>query len=305
MNAAGEARLPVDIVVVTWNSRAMVLRCLETIDPASVESVVVVDNASTDGTADAVRDLHPAVDVIQLPQEQGLASAYNRGAARGSAELALFLNDDVLVKDGSVRALVAALLERKGAVAAAGRLIDPDDGRTQLQYLPQRFPTLGTLVAALAGRGRRRPAVDGSYGGEAIPVDQPPGACLLVRRDAFDGVGGWDEDFAFWYEDVDLARRLHSRGDVLYVPNADFEHVGGQSAARLSKAQVVARHYRGALLYAAKHFRTPSRVGAGLLFAVAGAVRLPFAAGGDSRRAYAGVLQDGLRTAAGRPLRPR
>jgi N-acetylglucosaminyl-diphospho-decaprenol L-rhamnosyltransferase len=294
-----------DVVVVTWNSRAMVLRCLESIDASSVERVVVVDNASIDGTAEAVRSLHPAAELLRLEREEGLAFAYNRGAELGSAELVLFLNDDVLVSEASLSALVAALVERARAVAAAGRLVDPVDGRTQTEYLPQPFPTFSTLVGALAGRRGREAVEDALTDGQTVPVDQPPGACLLVRREAFEAVGGWDEDFAFWYEDVDLARRLHSRGEVLYVPTAAFEHVGGHSAARLSRAQIVSRHYRGALLYAAKHFRTPSRLGAGLLYAFAGAARLPFARDRESRRAYARVLWDGLRTAAGRPLLPR
>jgi N-acetylglucosaminyl-diphospho-decaprenol L-rhamnosyltransferase len=301
-----DARLPVDVVVVTWNSRAMVLRCLESIDASAVEHVIVVDNASGDGTAEAVRDLHPEAEVVRLEREQGLASAYNRGAERGSAELLLFLNDDVLVDDSSLRALAAALRESSDAVAAAGRLVDPGDGHTQTEYLPRPFPTLSSYAAMLAGR-TRPPAFQAQAptNDEALRVDQPPGACLLVRREAFTAVGAWDEDFAFWYEDVDLARRLHSIGDVLFVPSAAFPHVGGHSAVRLSQADVVSRHYRGALLYAGKHFRAPSRLGAGLLFALVAAARLPFTRDRDSHRAYARVLRDGLRTAAGRPPVPR
>jgi N-acetylglucosaminyl-diphospho-decaprenol L-rhamnosyltransferase len=294
-----ETALPLDAVVVTWNSREMVLRCLERIEPSSVERVVVVDNASGDGTTEAVRRRHPAADVLRLDEEVGLASAYNRGAERGSAMLVLFLNDDVLTTRASLATLVRALRERPGAVAAAGRLVDPVAGRTQAEYLPQQFPTLRSLVSMLAGR--RRTAVE--TGSEVVAVDQPPGACLLVRREVFDAVGGWDEDFAFWFEDVDLSRRLQSHGDVLYVPGAAFEHVGGQSAVRLSRAQVVSRHYRGALLYAVKHFNALSRIGAGLLFSIVAATRLPFAGDRDSRRAYASVLRDGLKTVAGRPLR--
>jgi N-acetylglucosaminyl-diphospho-decaprenol L-rhamnosyltransferase len=296
----------VDVVVVTWNSRAMVLRCLESIDASAVEHIVVVDNASGDGTAEAVRDLHAEAELLRLEHEQGLASAYNRGAERGSAELILFLNDDVLVDESSLSALVAVLRDSTAAVAAAGRLVDPGDGHTQTEYLPRPFPTLSSYVAMLAGGGRRRPfAARVSIDDDPVPVDQPPGACLLVRREAFAAVGAWDEDFAFWYEDVDLARRLQSIGDVLFVPSAAFPHVGGQSAARLSQAEVVSRHYRGALLYAGKHFRAPSRLGAGLLFALVGAARLPFTRDRDSRRAYARVLRDGLRTATGRSLVPR
>jgi GT2 family glycosyltransferase len=278
-----------------------VLRCLETIEPSSVERVIVVDNASGDGTTEAIRRRYPQAEVLRLEDELSLAGAYNRGAERGSARLVLFLNDDVLSTPASLAALVAALDDHARAVAAAGRLVDPEDGRTQLEYLPRPFPTLGSFGSMLAGR----PRASVEAASKVVPVEQPPGACLLVRREVFDAIGGWDEDFAFWYEDVDLSRRLQAHGDVLYVPAAPFGHVGGQSAARLSRAQVVSRHYRGALLYASKHFRAPSRVGAGLLFAAAAVVRLPLAGDRDSRRVYGHVLRDGLRTAIGRPLQPR
>jgi GT2 family glycosyltransferase len=300
MVEGADTALPVDAVIVTWNSREMVLRCLDRMEAASVERVVVVDNASADGTTDAVRERHPEAEVVQLAEEVGLASAYNRGAEHGSAPLVLFLNDDVLTSRDSIAALVDVLANSEGAVAAAGRLVDPEDGRTQVEYLPQRFPTLASFASMLAGRARPAPET----GSATVPVDQPPGACLLVRRETFETVGGWDEDFAFWFEDVDLSRRLQAHGDVLFVPTAPFEHVGGQSAVRLSRAQVVTRHYRGALLYAGKHFGATSRAAAGLLFAVAAGVRLPFQRDPSSRRAYAGVLRDGLKTAVGRRPRP-
>jgi N-acetylglucosaminyl-diphospho-decaprenol L-rhamnosyltransferase len=292
------SRLPVDVVVVTWNSRDIVLRCLDLLAATPVERVIVVDNASTDGTADAIRGRFPDVHLVRLERPKGLAGAYNRGAERGSAELVFFLNDDVLVEEESVRALVAALDELPAAVAAAGRLIDPEERSTQLAYLPQAFPTLKSQAAMLAGRSRPTNPLSET---ETVVVDQPPGACLLVRRDAFDAIGGWDEDFEFWYEDVDLARRLHAHGEVLYVPSAPFPHVGGHSARRLSRAEVVSRHYRGALLYAQKHFRPPARIATGLLYAAAGAARLPLSRDADSRRAYARVLRNGLRVATGRP----
>lgn len=286
-----------DAVIVTWNSRETAVRCLGHLAAVPVERVILVDNASADGTADAVKSGHPGVELVALEWEHGLAAAYNRGAARGSAPLVLFLNDDVFVDDDAVRTLVDALDGRRSAVAAAGRLVDPDDGSTQAEYLPQPFPTLASLAAMLAGRGR---APGNLNDFDTVVVDQPPGACLLVRRDAFDDAGGWDEDFEFWYEDVDLARRLKARGEVLYVPGAPVAHAGGQSARRLSRAQVVSRHYRGALLYAYKHFPASRRTAAGLLYAVAGAVRL-VSRDPDARRAYRTVLRNGLRVAANRP----
>jgi N-acetylglucosaminyl-diphospho-decaprenol L-rhamnosyltransferase len=291
------SRLPVDAVVVTWNSRETALRCLEHLAAVPVERVVLVDNASADGTAQAVESGHPEVEVLALEREHGLAAAYNRGAAGGSAPLVLFLNDDVFVDDEAVRTLVAALDGRPSAVAAAGRLVDPDDGSTQTEYLPQPFPTLASLAAMLAGRGRTSVDLNDV---DTVVVDQPPGACLLVRRAAFDDADGWDEDFEFWYEDVDLARRLKARGEVLYVPAARVAHAGGQSARRLSRAQVVSRHYRGALLYAYKHFPDSKRTAAGLLYALTGAVKL-VSRDPDARRAYRTVLRNGIRVAANRP----
>jgi N-acetylglucosaminyl-diphospho-decaprenol L-rhamnosyltransferase len=291
------SRLPVDAVVVTWNSRETALRCLEHLAAVPVERVVVVDNASADGTAQAVESGHPEVEVLALERENGLAAAYNRGAARGSAPLVLFLNDDVFVDEEAVRTLVSTLDDRPSAVAAAARLVDPDDGKTQTEYLPQPFPTLASLVAMLAGRGHSSAELSDV---ETVVVDQPPGACLLIRRTAFDAAGGWDEDFEFWYEDVDLARRLRAGGEVLYVPAARAAHAGGQSARRLSRAEVVSRHYRGALLYAHKHFPASTRTAAGLLYALAGAAGL-VSRDPDARRAYRTVLRNGLRVAANRP----
>jgi N-acetylglucosaminyl-diphospho-decaprenol L-rhamnosyltransferase len=294
------ARLPIDVVTVTWNSRDMVLRCLDRLKTSLVEKIVVVDNSSSDGTAEAVRERQPDVDVVRLDEGRSLAAAYNRGAELGSAELVLFLNDDVLATDASIVTLAETLRTRPGAVAAAGRLVDPETGKTQRTYLPRPFPTPATFAAGFLGRDARQAAVDDA---RTVVVDQPPGACLLVRRGAIEAIGGWDEDFEFWYEDVDLAKRLRDHGDVLYVPSAPFEHVGGWSAQRLTRSDRVSRHYRGALLYASKHFGPAQRVGTGVLYGLVAAARIVLSARDrEARSAYSGVLSDGLRLATGRTL---
>lgn len=290
-----------DAVVVTWNSRDVVRRCVESLGRAGVADVVVVDNASDDGTAEELTR-RGVVQVVRLERPVGLAAAYNAGAARTTSGLLLFLNDDVFVDGESLGRLVGALESRPTAVAATGRLVDPADGRTQAEYLPQPFPTLRSFVSTLIGRTRPLAVATDT---DTVPVEQPAGACLLVRREAFERIGGWDEDFEFWYDDVDLARRLGRLGEVLYVPTAALAHVGGQSASRLSRPQLVSRHYRGALLYAAKHFSPPARAGAGFAYALAAAVRLVLSRDAESRRVYARVLRNGLRVAFGRrPLPP-
>ena len=291
----------IDAVVVTRDSRELVVDSVRHLHSPLLDRVIVVDNGSEDGSAEAVKAARPEVEVIRIQRPEGLAFAYNRGAEAGSAELILFLNDDVVAGDTPIVALAAALEYRPNAVAAAGRLIDTVDGRTQEAYLPQEFPGPLTLAAPLFGRARRR--VDLRHD-QPVVVDQPPGACLLVRRRVFEAVGGWDEDFEFWFEDVDLARRLRAVGDLLYVPAAAFPHVGGASARRLTRPEVVARSYRGALLYAQRHLGLGGRVITAPAYALVSAARLVTAREADARRAYACVLRNALRLAAGRSLLP-
>jgi GT2 family glycosyltransferase len=292
----------IDAVVATRDSRELVLRCIEHLRSPLLERVVVVDNGSTDGTSEAIRERRPGVEVVRLEEPLGLSSAYNRGAAAGSGELILFLNDDVFVSDHGISELVSALETRPSAVAAAGRLVDPDDGRTQEEYLPRSFPGPLALAATLVGRSRPPVELDSN---EVVAVDQPPGACLLLRRGAFEAAGRWDENYEFWFEDVDLARRLSALGEVLYVPAAAFPHVGGASARRLARAEVVSRHYRGALLYAQRHLGFGGRAITAPAYALGAAVRILGARDADARRAYSGVLRDSLRLVIGRRVRPR
>jgi GT2 family glycosyltransferase len=292
----------IDAVVATRDSRDMVLECVERLRFRLLERVIVVDNGSDDDTAHALREARPDVRVVRIEKPEGLSFAYNRGAEAGSAELILFLNDDILATDEAIAGLSRALELRSDAVAAAGRLVDATDGRTQEAYLPHLFPGPVTLATALLARPRKLAELDRD---ETVAVEHPPGACLLVRRAVFDAVGRWDEDFEFWFEDVDLARRLTAVGEILYVPTAVFPHVGGASARRLTSAEVVARSYRGALLYAQRHLGGRGRAITAPAFAIASATRLLTSRDGETRRAYAGVLRNAVRLAVGRPLLPR
>jgi GT2 family glycosyltransferase len=305
----------IDAVVVTADSRELVLRCLAHLRSPLLEQTIVVDNASSDGTREALLRADADVKVVRLDEPQGLAFAFNRGAEQGTSGLVLFLNDDVLAEEGSIERLADTLQTRREAVAAAGRLVDPETGQTQLEYQPRRFPGVGRFAGALAGLDRfwphnpwtgehRRHPLDEQV---TTRVDQPPGACLLVRRRALEAVGGWDEQFHFWFEDVDLARRLRPHGDVLYVPTAPFRHVGGWSSRRLSAADVVDRSYQGALRYAYRHFSRPQQISLGLVYALVAGIRtLPFP-GQDHElgRAYRAVFRSAAVLIRGRPPSPR
>jgi N-acetylglucosaminyl-diphospho-decaprenol L-rhamnosyltransferase len=271
----------IDVVVVTADSKEMVLACLAELESPRIASITVVDNGSRDGTDEAVRNAFPSADVAHLTEPQGLSAAFNRGAEQGGARLVLFLNDDVLATEGSIEELERALESNVRAVAAAGRLVDPHDGSTQLEYQPKPFPTAATFVASLTGLPRvwprnpwtgrllRHPLDEHT----TVVVDQPPGACLLVRRHVFETIGGWDEGYSFWYEDVDLAMRLRAHGDVIYVPTATYKHVGGYSARRLSRSEAIERSYGGSLRYAGRYFGVWQRRVVGGTFALTSSIR--------------------------------
>jgi N-acetylglucosaminyl-diphospho-decaprenol L-rhamnosyltransferase len=303
----------VDVVVVTMNLKDVVLRCLEHLGDETVASVTVVDNASTDGTDAAIRERFPDVNVDHLDERISLAAAYNRGAAAGGAPYVLFLNNDIFALPGSVATLVEALERRPGAVAAMGRLVDPGGDETQTDYQPRPFPTLRSFAASLVGiedrwktnpwtGGHRRRPLDQR---QTVPIEQAVGACLLVRREPFVDVGGWDEQYALWFEDVDISRRLGTLGDVLYVPQAPFEHVGGATAGRLDRAAMVDRHYNGALRYGSKHFAPLPRLGLGALYLLVALIRGVTTRGdAELAAAYATVRRSALSLLRGRPVPP-
>jgi len=271
----------IDAVFLTWNSREQALECVaHTRDPDLIASIVVVDNASTDGTADAARAAHPDVTVVALEQDVGLAAALNMGARLGTAPFVLYLNDDVSAEPGAIRTLLEALQSRPDAVAAGGRLVSADLV-TQDQYRPRPFPTAATVVARLFGLERlwprnpwtgshlRHPLDDHA----TVEVDQPAGACLLVRRAVVEQIGGWDERYWFWYEDVDFSRRLAPYGVSLYVPTAPFRHTGGATARRLDVPQGHARYFYGVLQYARTHFSRSGRTSVALAMVLVGLAR--------------------------------
>jgi N-acetylglucosaminyl-diphospho-decaprenol L-rhamnosyltransferase len=262
-----------DVVIVTFDTREVTLDCLARLDRGRA---IVVDNGSTDGTAEAVARRFPGAEVVRLQTGVGFAEACNRGAARGGAPLALFLNSDVLARPGALDRLVGALEARPDAVAAGGRLVDPGTDDTQAAYAPQRYPGLGTLLARVTGLERLLPAgPDPALLAEraTIACDQPAGACLLVRRPVFDAVGGFDERFWFWYEDVDLARRLNARGALLHVGEAVFEHLGGGTFAAWGRERGLRSRLLGIARYAEVHLPRWQRLVLGLALAASGAAR--------------------------------
>ncbi|MBS1868979.1 MAG: glycosyltransferase family 2 protein [Actinobacteria bacterium] len=303
----------VDVVIPTRDTRELTLACLDSLLGADAAQTrvrcVVVDNASRDGTAAAVAARHPSVTVLRNERDPGYGAACNAGAALGDAPYLLILNSDVTARPGALDRLVGFLAASPGHVAAGGRLLDAGSERTQVGFTVRALPTLRAQVALLCGLermwarnpvSRRQLMLDFDYE-RTQDAEQPAGACLLCRRDAFERLGGFDERFHYWFEDVDLVRRLRALGRVGYVHDARFEHVGGASFARWPRPQAIATRHRSLLRYFDKHHPRRERIA---LRAVVAALALLRAAcwlplDRARARAYASVVRTALSRSLG------
>jgi GT2 family glycosyltransferase len=262
----------VDVVIVSADMAEMTLACVAELNSPAVASVVVVDNAFDGEQRDERAELARRATIAPLDRPSGFAAANNRGVALGEAPYVLLLNSDVLVVDDAIEGLLQSLGERPTAVAAGGRLVDPDTLATQEQYRPRPFPTLANFLVIVLGVEELWPAnpITRRYHGAALDehtvqsVAQPAAAALLVRRDALDRVGGFDERFWFWFEDSDLLLRLSALGEILYAPRSVFRHLGGGTFRRWSKANRIRSVHHGIVQYADAHFSRPKRAVLGL-----------------------------------------
>jgi GT2 family glycosyltransferase len=247
------------IVIVTFNSRAHIDECLAALArhrPVVDHEVVVIDNASTDSTAAAIRERWPAVRVIDAGANLGFASANNLGFRQTFAELVLLLNPDTRVRDGALTTMVE-LLDRRGDAAIVGpRLVD-QHGDAELSFGSMLTPLVELRRKALAAaHDRGVPMVAGFVNARtrrAREVDWVSGACLMVRRTDAEAVGLMDQRFFMYTEDVDFCASVRARGrKVLFTPDAEVVHLRGRSRASASQATELA-YRRSQLAFYEKH----------------------------------------------------
>lgn len=273
-------------LIVTWNSAGVLRACLEAVTP-HVRRTLVVDNASSDHTLEVARAV-PGVEVIANPVNRGFAAAVNQGfSSLDDCEAVLLLNPDASLLDG-VAALQAGL-SAPDAGAAAGVLVD-ELGGPQSGFSVRAFPTPAALAFESLGINRiwpRNPVnrryrcLDFDFTRPA-DVEQPAGAFLLIRREAWQRAGGFDEGFfPLWFEDVDFLKRLHAGGwRVRFVPQARARHGGAHSIRQLAWDSRWLYWCGSLLRYAVCHFGLPGA------FLVAGAVIL-----GSAPKAVTGMIQ--------------
>jgi GT2 family glycosyltransferase len=255
MSTAPGAR--VCAVVVSYNTREHLLRCLASLGTVRLPvEVVVVDNASTDGSADAVTRAFPAARVLRNAENAGFGRASNQGIALATAPYVLLLNSDAEVRAGAVETL-AALLEERPRAGAAGPKLVGTDGTVEVSFGPALTPLGEWRQRALVRGVRARESAALRRAAALASVEHEPAwlsaACLIARREALASVGGFDEAFFLYEEDVDLCRRLSQAGwQILYTPAAEVVHHLGRSMEK-APDRTRLEYHRSHLLYYRKH----------------------------------------------------
>jgi len=259
--------LAVAAVIVTYFSEEVIDACLEAISRVNIMSSaasqitpIVVDNASTDGTVERVRE-HAGVRLIANRQNLGFAAAANQGSrAAEDADLVLLLNPDACLLD-SVDPLMEACQQHG---LAAGKLVGTN-GSVEAGFSVRRLPTPAALLFELLGINRLWPSnpVNRRYRALDLnldqpgPVEQPAGAFLMVRRDVWEKLDGLDERFyPVWFEDVDFCRRALDAGyRIEYVPSVAARHRGGHSVGQVGEGNRALYWCVSLLKYSRKYFR--------------------------------------------------
>jgi GT2 family glycosyltransferase len=239
----------VSALIVSYNTRALLIESIgSVVNEAGVE-VVVVDNASHDGSADTVAEQFPNVHLIRSGTNLGFAAAVNRAAACARGEHLLVLNPDARLEPGALDALVKCMSTHPRA-GLVGPALQYPDGSPQAAAF--RFPGLAQIVLDLYPIDR---LMDSRWNGriwsarEPVQIDHPLGACMLIRRTAWDDVGPLDEGYFMYVEEVDWCRRARQRGwQIWHDPRALAVHHAGQST-RQQADSMHAQLWRSRLRY--------------------------------------------------------
>lgn len=280
MNLATRTRSPdLSVIVVSYNTRTLLQQCLESIcsqveqepkaggiDERIAAEIIVIDNASSDGSQAMVRAEFPRIRLLENVQNAGFARACNQGLNEGVGRLFLLLNPDAVLRENALTELIAFLDSHPTVGLVGPKLIYPDGS---FQHSSFRFPTLPMtfldffpinhrlINSRLNGRYPRR------IQAHPFAIDHPLGACMLVRREAVDDVGLLDESFFMYCEEVDWCYRLKSAGWSIYcVPSAVVVHHSGASARQMrgemfvelhrSRYRLFRKHYSRRFFIAAK-----------------------------------------------------
>lgn len=230
-------RATVSVCIANWNCRDLLRNCLRSLSSTRQRvrvEIIVVDNASTDGAADMVEREFPDVVLVRNETNHGFSHASNQAARLARGRYLFFLNNDTIVPPETLRKLCRFSRQHPGAGIIGPRL---RDSRGRLQLSARRHPTVGALLHRLAllrwtglfrSAYRRYRGRDVGQGTRCVEVLM--GAAMLMPRQAYEAIGGWDESYTFGGEDIDLCARVSRDFEVIYHPAVEITHFGRASS---------------------------------------------------------------------------
>jgi len=256
--------MKLSIIIVSWNVAQQLEQCLASIfavRPAALPlEVIVIDNASSDGTGEIVKSRFPDAILIANAENRGFGAACNQGLRVAQSEYICFLNPDTEVNEKALQTLVGYLDSNPTVAMVAPRIVYPDGS---MQRSIRRFPTPAALLAIFFKLDRILPflaplrnyfAADFDYS-RTQEVDQPMGACLMVRKATLDAVGVFDERFFIWFEEVDLCKRVKEAGyKIVYIADESILHHQAKSFRKQDLLTRQRNFYTSARAYLSKHY---------------------------------------------------
>jgi GT2 family glycosyltransferase len=254
--------MKLSVVIICWNDLRVIPECLRSIYAGthSIDfEVLVSDNGSTDGSVEFIRQNYHDVRVLENGANLGFAKGNNVGIRASTADYVLILNPDTIIHDGALDRLVHFADKHPEAGAFGCRVVNPDG---TYQTSARLFPTvrrywvsaLGLKKLANVSRMFLFEEYPRWFGETERPIDWQSGCCVMFRGDLLRSVGGFDEQFFYHFEEVDLCRRIWSSGHpILFTPEAVITHLGGQSVGRFPVRFEIEKH-RNRYRYFYKHF---------------------------------------------------
>lgn len=255
------------ILIVSWNTRELLRACLERLGAEIIDDIAcgqaevfLVDNASADGSAAMVADSFAWVRLIANDSNRGFAAANNQALRQSSGRDILLLNPDTEVRPGSIKTLLQFLDDHHRCGVVAPQLLNTDQ---TIQRSCRAFPTFAGMVYELLGLSRLFPH-NKTFGHYKMldfdhdvcrQVDQPEGACLLIRRQVIEQVGELDEGYWMLFEEVDWCYRIKQAGwEIWFEPASQVVHHYGQSIKQVKPRMILSSH-RGLYRFWSKHYK--------------------------------------------------
>jgi len=251
----------VSVIIVAWNVKDLLRQCLSSLWQTQQDidfEVIVIDNASSDGTVEMVEKDFPQVKLIANQQNKGFAVACRQGAEIANGDYLLFLNDDTQVFDHILDKTVNYLKQHPQIAVLGCKILNPDGS---LQPSVRKLPTLFDQLVVLSKLHNFFPRLLAGYlqldfnYQKTQAVEQVMGAYFLTPRIVWQKLGGFDPNFYLWFEEVDYCARAKQEGlDIIYFPEAKIVHQGGASFGQLKALPEQRIFNRSLLYYAKKHW---------------------------------------------------